>query len=650
MNVVQWYDIIYLTSKACPAALCGTVTLKEELVMNVRKTIASAVAAVCVAGAGILPSAPAAMAENTQWLDVGLKPQSFYVKAGEYLDIDVVVHDLGAGYKIGGMQVKVKTYSTEAPELVAISSYHEMVGNVDTAESAFTIKPDVEGNAVVTYQYKIPDDAKVGTNYSFDIQDGFTFACDENGDEIPLEYEPAYTLVTVVDKDAEIQEDVALYQTKTRYVLEPGETFDVDVVINGKDVSTVAGFQFKLNVPEGIECLGLAKNTTDKGTELVFNPDTLEVATAQQKGELAGFTANEKVVTVKFKVPDNFKEDEYTIGITDVYTSDGNGKLTASAANNASWLVVAKDIPAEGGKLGDANLDGTVDAKDASKVLGEYALLSTGVAGTFTAQQTKNGDVNFDEKIDAKDASRILAYYSYLGTRRIERLLLLSACLVLLCAFVSCAVAPTPAVEAPTESPTEMPAATEPPTETPAPTDTPEPTETPTPSPTPAPSLQEWLAQLGGQCPYYGSAYPVRMLGEDGEFFYWEETTQLFIKQGGKWIECGALSAEGLQLVRRVFDGAELPPLLAHVGEPLSELLTDPETGGTFSGWYDSEAGTQWDPSEPTPDRPLTLCGYTLSELPHTAPLLTREQIDRTAFRNTGTNGILMIFIGFTDG
>ena len=236
------------------------------------------------------------------------------------------------------------------------------------------------------------------------------------------------------------------------------------------------------------------------------------------------------------------------------------------------------------------------------------------------------------------------------GTRRIERLLLLSACLVLLCAFVSCAVAPTPAVEAPTESPTEMPAATEPPTETPAPTDTPEPTETPTPSPTPAPSLQEWLAQLGGQCPYYGSAYPVRMLGEDGEFFYWEETTQLFIKQGGKWIECGALSAEGLQLVRRVFDGAELPPLLAHVGEPLSELLTDPETGGTFSGWYDSEAGTQWDPSEPTPDRPLTLCGYTLSELPHTAPLLTREQIDRTAFRNTGTNGILMIFIGFTDG
>lgn len=384
--------------------------------MKLRKTIASALAAVCVTGAGILPSAPAAMAENTQWLDIGLKPQSYYVNAGDYLDIDVVVHDLGAQYKIGGMQVKMKTFSTEAPELVAITSYHELVGNVDTAESAFTVKPDVSGDAVVTYQYKIPDDAKVGTNYSFDIMDAFTFACDENGDEIPLEFEPAYTLVTVVDKDNPVQEDVALFQTRALYVTEPGDTFDVDIVIDGKDVSTVAGFQFKLNVPEGIECLGLAKNTTDKGTELVFNPDTLEVATAQQKGGSAGFTAYEKVATVRFRVPDSFKEDEYTIGITDAYTSDGNGKLTASAANNASRLVVARDIPAEGGKLGDANLDGTVDAKDASKVLGEYALLSTGAAGSFTAQQNKNGDVNFDTKIDAKDASRILAYYSYLST------------------------------------------------------------------------------------------------------------------------------------------------------------------------------------------------------------------------------------------
>lgn len=384
--------------------------------MNMKKALASAMSAVCVLGSGVFTSAPAAMAENTQWLDVSLKPKAYFVKAGDYLDIDVVVKDLGAGYKIGGMQVKMRTLSTEKPELVAITSYNKLVGNVETAESAFTTVPDAEGDAVVTYQYKVPDDAKAGTNYSFDLQSAFTYACDVDGNDIPLEYMPAMLLVSVVDKDAEIQKDVSLYQTKATYSLNEDRTFDVDVCIDGLDVGSVSGFQFKLDMPEGIECLGLAKNTADKGTELIFNKDTLEIATAQQKGAPIGLKENEVVATVKFKVPDDFKDGEYTIGISDAYTSDTFGTLTAVAGNAASKLVVGTDKPVSGGKLGDANLDGVVDAKDASLVLVEYALLSTDKPETFTAQQKKNGDVNFDGKIDSKDASRILSYYSYLST------------------------------------------------------------------------------------------------------------------------------------------------------------------------------------------------------------------------------------------
>ena len=379
--------------------------------MNMKKSLASAMAAVCVLGTGILPSVSVSAAD--EWLDVSLRPKSYFVKAGDYLNIDVVVKDLGKNYQIGGMQVKMKTYSTEAPKLNAISSYHELAANVDTGEAAFTIKPDVSGDALVTYQYIIPDDAKAGTNYSFDIQSAFTFACDTDGKEIPLEFMPTYLLVTVADNE---QKDISIYQTMSQYEVKPGDSFDVDIVIDGKDAASVSGFQFKIDMPEGIECLGLAKETTDNGADIHFNPDTLEVAMADQKGASAGFSSGEKVATVKFRVPENFQEGDYTLGITDACASDSNGEQSAPVVNSASKLVVAVDVPVLNGKLGDANLDGKVDAKDASLVLAEYSLLSTGAEGTFEDQQFKNGDVNFDSKIDAKDASKILAYYSYLST------------------------------------------------------------------------------------------------------------------------------------------------------------------------------------------------------------------------------------------
>ena len=66
--------------------------------------------------------------------------------------------------------------------------------------------------------------------------------------------------------------------------------------------------------------------------------------------------------------------------------------------------------------LGDPNSDGSIDAKDASFILSEYALLSTGGAPTFTAAQKQAADVNCDGKTDPKDASVILSYYSYIST------------------------------------------------------------------------------------------------------------------------------------------------------------------------------------------------------------------------------------------
>ena len=62
--------------------------------------------------------------------------------------------------------------------------------------------------------------------------------------------------------------------------------------------------------------------------------------------------------------------------------------------------------------MGDANLDGVIDGRDATAVLTEYAAVSSGKGGAFNDEQNKQGDVNTDKTIDARDASAILTFYA----------------------------------------------------------------------------------------------------------------------------------------------------------------------------------------------------------------------------------------------
>ena len=65
---------------------------------------------------------------------------------------------------------------------------------------------------------------------------------------------------------------------------------------------------------------------------------------------------------------------------------------------------------------GDVNGDSKVDSVDASAVLAEYALLSSGKKGKFTEEQSKAADWNSDGNIDSVDASAILAEYARVQT------------------------------------------------------------------------------------------------------------------------------------------------------------------------------------------------------------------------------------------
>lgn len=214
---------------------------------------------------------------------------------------------------------------------------------------------------------------------------------------------------------------------------------------------------------------------------------------------------------------------------------------------------------------------------------------------------------------------------------RIKKAVQSALCLALLCGFICCTGNQT--AQAPTA----------------APVDTPEPTGIPTPEPTPEPAIEMWIERMNGQVPHYGSIAPDASFGEDGDFFYVERTTKLLFRQDGAWLTCGVLSESGWHLVRQIFDGTDLAPSLVRDGEPAPERQVTVEAGKTFSGWYEQSGKKLMDFSKPV-TKPLTLYGYSLTSMEHTEALLTYEDIDATAFRSHGTNGLLVIFIGFTDG
>lgn len=66
--------------------------------------------------------------------------------------------------------------------------------------------------------------------------------------------------------------------------------------------------------------------------------------------------------------------------------------------------------------IGDVNLDGAVDALDASLVLTEYAASATGKPSVLDDAAKLNADVNSDGTVDALDASYILSYYAFRAT------------------------------------------------------------------------------------------------------------------------------------------------------------------------------------------------------------------------------------------
>ena len=97
------------------------------------------------------------------------------------------------------------------------------------------------------------------------------------------------------------------------------------------------------------------------------------------------------------------------------YIRSGDVRIFGTPGSEAERYAKANDVPFVefDYAYGDVNSDGIVDAGDATDVLNEYAVQSTGNKSNFTRAQYLKCEINENNIIDANDASTVLSYYAY---------------------------------------------------------------------------------------------------------------------------------------------------------------------------------------------------------------------------------------------
>lgn len=212
--------------------------------------------------------------------------------------------------------------------------------------------------------------------------------------------------------------------------LDLGE-IDTDTFDEQPDIYTQRKFDSWGNIPESgivtkdlavyalyremtISCDNIPTKTEYFSNEGNINIDDLKVSITvhtqtSEKDSKGNFIMTEEIVNI---------EDACKPSPANLDEAFADGSLSAVIdifPPESSRAIVSYDIKYFP-NLGDVNLDGNVNAADASEILRYYTLLSTGENINLTEEERLRCDVNRNNIIDASDASTVFSYYSVLST------------------------------------------------------------------------------------------------------------------------------------------------------------------------------------------------------------------------------------------
>lgn len=232
--------------------------------------------------------------------------------------------------------------------------------------------------------------------------------------------------VTVIDYDGNVMEVLRV---------QDGEKLDlsgIDVSSLDKhlDIYTQIRFDSWSSYPEAI--------TEDTAVFALYKKMTISLDALPDKTEYYSNTGAINLdglnvtITVNTQLPEKdengaFRIDTEVLNIESKCTTEPADLDEAFASGNAATVNV---YPIDSEKaiasydisyypsLGDADMNDTVNASDASSILGFYAASSTGKEIVYADGQKKRCDVDMNGKVDANDATLVMRYYAEASTSK----------------------------------------------------------------------------------------------------------------------------------------------------------------------------------------------------------------------------------------
>ncbi|MDO4863006.1 MAG: dockerin type I domain-containing protein [Ruminococcus sp.] len=179
-----------------------------------------------------------------------------------------------------------------------------------------------------------------------------------------------------------------------------------------------------------------AKITADTSVYALYKKMTISLDSKPKKTEYYSKEGNidlgglRVTITVNKQLPEKDEQGKFKVEneVINIESKCTTVPATLSEAFAAGKSAQVKVYPIDSEKeiltydisyfpeIGDVDMNGAVNASDASEILKFYSLVSTGGTPEYKGDQQKRADIDKNGKVDSNDASIVLVYYSAAST------------------------------------------------------------------------------------------------------------------------------------------------------------------------------------------------------------------------------------------
>ena len=264
------------------------------------------------------------------------------------------------------------------------------------------------------------------------------------GDEFRYEFRPGNNIVTITSSDGRTYGGdefsnlpAGKYNVRVKGYGGQVRTPDVfanlnnvdfayDVTINAKETTTTTTVTTTTTTTVPVTTYSLRIDVASMPNKTVYNvgeafsANGLRISSYITRGDQAEVLESDSIDPMAFPGSFDISTPDMSTPGTKTVTVEMhryNPDISDTVRAYTSFNITVGDSQQYNDKLGDANLDGIVDGRDATLILTEYVKSSTNGGAAFASSPGAKAvaDVDGNGIIDGRDATSILTYYAYIS-------------------------------------------------------------------------------------------------------------------------------------------------------------------------------------------------------------------------------------------